>query len=43
MFATSSMAWIASLLARGGQNHVSQLTANVVRRFADPVPIVEVL
>lgn len=43
MFATSSMAWCASLHHNGGDNNVSRMTANVVRRFADSQPLDEVL
>lgn len=39
MFSTSSMSWCGSLSFNGGDNNVSQLTANVVRRFADPTPL----
>jgi N,N-dimethylformamidase len=43
MFATSSMSWLASLQHDGGDNNVSRLTSNVLRRFADPTPLPEVL
>jgi N,N-dimethylformamidase len=39
MFSTSSMSWCGSLSFNGGDNNVSRLTANVVRRFADPNPL----
>jgi N,N-dimethylformamidase len=43
MFASSSMSWCASLHHNGGDNHVSRMTTNVLRRFADPTPLEEVL
>jgi N,N-dimethylformamidase len=39
MFATSSMSWCGSLSNNGGDNNVSQLTSNVVRRFAEDEPL----
>ncbi len=43
MFASSSMSWAASLLADGGHNPVSRLTANVLRRFVDATPMDELV
>ena len=43
MFATSSIAWSASLLYNGGDNAVSRMTFNVLRRFSDETPIPELL
>lgn len=43
MFASSSMSWCGSLHHNHGQNNVSRLTSNVLRRFAEPAPIDEVL
>ena len=42
MFASSSMAWCASLSWNDYQNNVSQLTGNVLRRFAADGPLEEV-
>jgi len=39
MFATSSMSWCGSLSHEGGDNNVSRLTANVLRRFALDEPL----
>lgn len=38
VFATGSITYIGSLLWQGGDNNVSRLTGNVVRRFLDPTP-----
>lgn len=39
MFSTSSMAWCGSLSHNDYDNNVSTMTANVLRRFADPQPL----
>lgn len=39
MFATSSMSWCGSLSYGDGDNNVSRLTANVLRRFAADEPL----
>ncbi len=38
VFSVGSMTYVGSLLADGGDSILSRLTANVVRRFADPEP-----
>ena len=38
MFSVGSIAWAGSLSHNGYDNSVSTVTANVVRRFADPAP-----
>lgn len=38
VFSVGSMTYAGSLLAEGGDSVLSRLTANVVRRFADPAP-----
>jgi N,N-dimethylformamidase len=42
MFSSSSMSWCASLSWNGYANNVSQLTGNVLRRFAADGPLAEV-
>jgi N,N-dimethylformamidase len=43
MFATSSIAWAAALLHNRGDNPVSRMTANVLRRFSNKSPMPELL
>lgn len=43
VFSTSSMTWSGSLSHNGYDNNVSRITANVLRRFADPAPLEEVV
>ncbi len=38
VFSTGSIAWCASLAWNGGDNNVSRITGNVLRRFADSRP-----
>ena len=38
VFSTGSIAWATSLCHRGGDNNVSRITANVLRRFLDEAP-----
>jgi N,N-dimethylformamidase len=38
VFSVGSMTYAGSLMIDGGASPLGQLTANVVRRFADPVP-----
>jgi N,N-dimethylformamidase len=38
VFSASSIAWAASLASNGYDNDIARLTANVLRRFADPEP-----
>lgn len=38
VFSTSSIAWAASLHHDGGENNVSRITENALRRFLDPAP-----
>jgi len=38
VFSTGSIAWATSLSHRGGDNNVSRITANVLRRFLDEAP-----
>ena len=38
VFSVGSISWCGSLLWNGGDNNVSAITANVLRRFADPAP-----
>jgi N,N-dimethylformamidase len=40
VFSVGSIAWAGSLSHNGYDNSVSRVTANVVRRFADPAPFV---
>jgi N,N-dimethylformamidase len=40
VFSTGSISWIGSLAHDGYRNDVARITANVVRRFADPEPFV---
>jgi N,N-dimethylformamidase len=42
MFSSSSMTWCASLSWNDYQNNVSQLTANVLRKFATDGPVEEI-
>lgn len=39
VFSSSSIAWCGSLLEYGGDNNVSRMTANVLRRFMDDEPL----
>jgi N,N-dimethylformamidase len=39
VFSTSSIAWCGSLLHNDGDNNVSRITANVLRRFSDDDPL----
>ena len=39
VWSTGSIAWATSLLWNGGNNDVSRITENVLRRFLDPAPI----
>ena len=39
MFSAPSMSWCASLSHNDYENNVSQLTANVLKRFADDAPM----
>ena len=41
VFSTSSIAWAASLSHNGGDNNVSRITENALRRFLDPKPFPE--
>lgn len=43
VFSTSSMAWCGSLSHNGYDNDVARLTGNVLRRFATPGPLEEVV
>ncbi|MGR8920878.1 MAG: N,N-dimethylformamidase beta subunit family domain-containing protein [Gammaproteobacteria bacterium] len=43
VFSTSSMAWCGSLSHNGYDNNVSRMTENVLRRFATPGPLDEVV
>jgi N,N-dimethylformamidase len=38
VFSVGSMTYAGSLMVDGGCSPLGQLTANVVRRFADPAP-----
>ena len=38
VFSVGSIAYCGALNDAGGDNHVSRLTENVLRRFADPAP-----
>ena len=38
VFAVGSMTYVGSLMVAGGDTALGRLTANVVRRFADPAP-----
>ena len=38
VFSTGSIAWATSLCHRGGENNVSRITGNVLRRFLDETP-----
>jgi len=38
VFSASSIAYMGSLSHNGGDNNVSRITENVLRRFADPTP-----
>ena len=38
VFSTGSIAWATSLCHRGGDNNVSRITENVLRRFLDEAP-----
>ena len=38
MFSVRSMTYAGSLMSKVGDTVLSRLTANVVRRFADPAP-----
>jgi len=38
VFSTSSIAWAGSLGHNGGDNNVSRITENALRRFLDPTP-----
>jgi N,N-dimethylformamidase len=38
VLSASSNAWAASLASNGYDNDIARLTANVLRRFADPEP-----
>ncbi len=38
VFSTSSIAWAGSLSHNGGDNNVSRITENALRRFLDPKP-----
>jgi len=40
VFSVGSMTYVGSLMVNGGDTALSRLTANVVRRFADPAPFV---
>lgn len=40
VFSVGSMTYAGSLMVEGGRSVLSRLTANVVRRFADPAPFV---
>jgi N,N-dimethylformamidase len=39
VFSTGSIAWCGALLDEGGENDVSRITANVLRRFAADGPV----
>jgi N,N-dimethylformamidase len=43
VFSTSSMTWSGSLPYNGGDNNVSRITANVLRRFMADEPIPELV
>ena len=43
VFSASSMAWCGSLAHNGYDNNVARLTGNVLRRFATPGPLEEVV
>ena len=38
VFSVGSIAWFGALARNGYDNDIAQITANVVRRFADPLP-----
>lgn len=38
VFSASSISWFGALARNGYDNDIAQITANVVRRFADPAP-----
>ena len=38
VFSVGSISWFGSLARNGYDNDIAQITANVVRRFADPLP-----
>jgi N,N-dimethylformamidase len=40
VFSVGSMTYAGSLMVDGGASVLGRLTANVVRRFADPAPFV---
>ena len=39
VFSTGSIAWCGALLTNGGDNDVSRITGNVLRRFAADGPV----
>ncbi len=43
VFSASSMTWSGSLLSRDGDNNVSRMTANILRRFAADGPVEELV
>ncbi|WP_345420889.1 N,N-dimethylformamidase beta subunit family domain-containing protein [Pseudonocardia xishanensis] len=43
VFSASSMTWCGSLLSDGGDNNVSRITGNVLRRFMADAPIDEIV